>query len=73
MNNLLFCSHLLPDYIIIQPMIRDAKEFLVIDRTHEDIQIHSKIYLYKIFYFLSCVFKILYQMLMEPNEHLFMG
>ncbi len=39
---LLFYSHLLPDYIVIQPMTRDAKEFLVIDRTHEDIQIHSK-------------------------------
>ena len=33
-------SHLLPDYIVIQPMVLDAKEFLVIDRTHEDIQIH---------------------------------
>ncbi|CAF1109646.1 unnamed protein product [Adineta steineri] len=35
-----YTLHLLPDYIVIQPMIRDAKEFLVIDRTHEDIQIH---------------------------------
>ena len=24
-------------------MTRDAKEFLVIDRTHEDIQVHSKL------------------------------
>ncbi len=41
-----FYSHLLPDYIVIQPMTRDAKEFLVIDRTHEDIQIHSKYFLF---------------------------
>jgi hypothetical protein len=37
-----FSSHILPDYFVVQPMVRDAKEYLVIDRTHEDIQIQSK-------------------------------
>ncbi|CAF1245042.1 unnamed protein product, partial [Didymodactylos carnosus] len=31
--------YLLSDCFVIQPMVRDAKEFLVIDRIHEDIQV----------------------------------
>jgi hypothetical protein len=34
----------LPEYLIIQPSNRDGKEYLVIDRTHEDIQIHSRLF-----------------------------
>ncbi|CAF0823074.1 unnamed protein product [Rotaria sp. Silwood1] len=36
-----YTLHLLSDYLIIQPMIRDAKECLVIDRTNEEIQIQN--------------------------------
>ncbi|CAF2405929.1 unnamed protein product [Rotaria sp. Silwood2] len=36
-----YTLYLLSDYIVIEPIVRDAKDFLVIDRTHEDIQIHN--------------------------------
>ncbi|CAF1175682.1 unnamed protein product [Rotaria sordida] len=36
-----YTLHLLSDYFIIQPMVRDAKECLVIDRTTEEIQIQN--------------------------------
>ncbi|CAF1196498.1 unnamed protein product [Rotaria sordida] len=36
-----YTLYLLPDYIIIEPIVHGAKEFLIIDRTHEDIQIQN--------------------------------
>ncbi|CAF3063626.1 unnamed protein product [Rotaria socialis] len=38
-----YTLHLLSDYLIIQPMVRDTKEYLVIDRTSEEIQILSSL------------------------------
>ncbi|CAF4631571.1 unnamed protein product, partial [Rotaria sp. Silwood1] len=36
-----YTLYLLPDYIVIEPIVVDAKEFIVIDRTHQDIRIHN--------------------------------
>ena len=33
---------MLPDYFIIQPMVRDVTEILMIDRIQHQIQIQSK-------------------------------
>ncbi|CAF4184760.1 unnamed protein product [Rotaria magnacalcarata] len=38
-----YTLHLLSDYLIIQPMVRDTKEYLVIDRTSEEIQVLSSL------------------------------
>ena len=51
-------------------MTRDAKEFLVIDRTHEDIQIHRK--KNKSVSIKHFLFQILFQMSMELFEDLSM-
>ncbi|CAF0811378.1 unnamed protein product [Adineta steineri] len=36
-----FTLHILSDFFVVQPNIRNAKEFLSIDRTSEDIRLHN--------------------------------
>lgn len=39
----LLFSYLLPDYIVIQPIVPNCKEFIIIDRVLETIELKSNV------------------------------
>ncbi len=68
-----FLSYISPDYLIVNSTVRDTKEYLIIDRSNEDITISSKRNFFAYIDFSNKYsIKILCQVLMELHDDLSM-